>query len=86
MQLLSGSQLAGSLVYSRDTELRVSLSSEMMVRIRRAQWLILSMLILSLLLVVLGAYTTTRAESLNVSGYGSGVIVSFLTSINFNCQ
>lgn len=34
------------------------------------------MLSLSMLLVALGVYTTTRAESLNVSGYGSGVIVS----------
>lgn len=46
------------------------------LRVRRARWLVLSMLSLSTLLVALGVYTTTRAESLNVSGYGSGVIVS----------
>lgn len=48
----------------------------MMMRVRGAVWLVLGMLGLSLLLVVLGAYTTTRTESLNVSGYISGVIVS----------
>lgn len=58
---------------------RVSLSSvgsEVMGRVRGALWLVLGMLSLSLLLVVLGVYTTTRTESLNVSGYVSGVIVS----------
>lgn len=50
--------------------------SEMMVRIRKALWLVLAMLSLSILLVVLGVYTTTRTESLDVSGYTSGVIVS----------
>lgn len=48
-----------------------------MLRDRRALWLVLGMLSLSLLLVVLGAYTTTRTESLTVTGYTSGVIVSF---------
>uniref|UniRef100_A0A1A7Y904 Transmembrane protein 255B n=1 Tax=Iconisemion striatum TaxID=60296 RepID=A0A1A7Y904_9TELE len=43
---------------------------------RRAVWLVLSMLSLSVLLVVLGAYTTTRTESLNVSGYASGLILT----------
>ncbi len=52
--------------------------AEMMLRVRRAIFLVLAMLILSLLLVVLGFYTTTRTESLNVSGYISGVIVSYL--------
>lgn len=45
-------------------------------RVRRARWLILTMLALSMLLVVLGVYTATRAENLSVSGYISGVIVS----------
>ncbi|XP_041797195.1 transmembrane protein 255B isoform X2 [Chelmon rostratus] len=53
-----------------------SRATEMMVRVRRALWLVLGMLSLSLLLVVLGAYTTTRTESLNVSGYTSGVILT----------
>lgn len=58
-------------------------SAEMMVRVRRALWLILGMLSLSLLLVVLGVYTTTQTESLNVSGYTSGVIVSHISLDNF---
>uniref|UniRef100_A0A3B4VE79 Transmembrane protein 255B-like n=1 Tax=Seriola dumerili TaxID=41447 RepID=A0A3B4VE79_SERDU len=49
---------------------------EMIVRVRRALWLVLGMLSLSLLLVVLGVYTTTRTESLNVTGYTSGVILT----------
>ncbi|XP_047450124.1 transmembrane protein 255B isoform X2 [Mugil cephalus] len=47
-----------------------------MLRDRRALWLVLGMLSLSLLLVVLGAYTTTRTESLTVTGYTSGVILT----------
>ncbi|XP_014865218.1 PREDICTED: transmembrane protein 255B-like isoform X2 [Poecilia mexicana] len=50
--------------------------TEVVLRVRRALWLVLSMLSLSLLLVVLGAYTTTRTESLDVTGYMSG---AFLT-------
>ncbi|XP_076591743.1 transmembrane protein 255B isoform X2 [Chaetodon auriga] len=53
-----------------------SRATEMMVRLRRALWLVLGMLSLSLLLVVLGAFITTRTESLNVSGYTSGVILT----------
>ncbi|XP_070685751.1 transmembrane protein 255B [Pempheris klunzingeri] len=53
-----------------------SRATEEMVRIRRALWLVLGMLSLSLLLVVLGVYTTTRTESLNVTGYASGVILT----------
>ncbi len=52
--------------------------AEMMARVRRALWLVLGMLSLSLLVVVLGVYSTTRTESLNVTGYTSGVIVSCL--------
>lgn len=47
----------------------------MPVKDRRALWLVLAMLSVSLLLVVLGVYTTTRTESLKVTGYASGVIV-----------
>uniref|UniRef100_A0A8C6U4W0 Si:dkey-283j8.1 n=1 Tax=Neogobius melanostomus TaxID=47308 RepID=A0A8C6U4W0_9GOBI len=50
--------------------------TELMVRIRRALWLVLSLLGLSLLLVALGMYTTTRTESVTVSGYISGVILT----------
>ncbi|CAN9511338.1 unnamed protein product [Ophioblennius macclurei] len=46
------------------------------MRVRRALWLVLGMLTLSLLLVVLGVYATTRTESLHVTGYASGVILT----------
>lgn len=52
-----------------------------MLRVRRAFWLVLGMLSLSLLLVVLGIYTTTITESVIVTGYSSGVIVSVLVSL-----
>lgn len=45
-------------------------------KVRRARWLILTMLSLSMLLVAMGVYTATRAENLSVSGYISGAIVS----------
>ncbi|KAM4742708.1 transmembrane protein 255B [Anableps anableps] len=51
-------------------------ATEVMQRVRRALWLVVSMLSLSLLLVVLGAYTTIRTESLNVIGYVSGVFLT----------
>ncbi|CAJ1065685.1 transmembrane protein 255B isoform X1 [Xyrichtys novacula] len=50
--------------------------TEMIARLRRALGLVLGMLSLSLLLVVLGVYATTRTESLNVTGYISGVILT----------
>ncbi|XP_059188134.1 transmembrane protein 255B [Centropristis striata] len=53
-----------------------SRATEMKGRVRRALWLVLGMLSLSLLLVVQGVYTTTRTESLSVSGYISGVILT----------
>lgn len=46
------------------------------LKVRRARLLALSMLSLSVLLVLLGLYTSTRAENLSVSGYGSGAVVS----------
>lgn len=55
-----------------------SVGADVAMRIRRGLWLVLSMLSLSVLLVVLGAYTTTRTESLNVTGYASGVVVNSL--------
>ncbi|XP_042341924.1 transmembrane protein 255B [Plectropomus leopardus] len=61
---------------SRDKPTPKRPATEIMVRVRRALWLVLGMLSLSLLLVVLGVYTTTRTESLNVSGYISGVILT----------
>ncbi|KAF1393902.1 hypothetical protein PFLUV_G00020860 [Perca fluviatilis] len=60
----------------RDKPAPKSRATDMMVRVRRALWLVLGMLSLSLLLVVLGVYTTTRTESLNVTGYISGVIMT----------
>ncbi|XP_026232816.1 transmembrane protein 255B isoform X2 [Anabas testudineus] len=53
-----------------------SRETEMMVRIRRALGLVLGMLSLSVLLVVLGVYTTSQTESLNVTGYTSGVFLT----------
>ncbi|KAG7226064.1 hypothetical protein INR49_018674 [Caranx melampygus] len=53
-----------------------SRATDTMARVRRALGLVLGMLTLSLLLVVLGIYTTTRTESLNVTGYTSGVILT----------
>ncbi|XP_068441654.1 transmembrane protein 255B [Clinocottus analis] len=53
-----------------------SRATEMAVRVRRAVCLVLGMLSLSLLLLVLGIYTTTRTESLNVTGYTSGIILT----------
>ncbi|KAM8768602.1 LOW QUALITY PROTEIN: transmembrane protein 255B [Acanthopagrus schlegelii] len=53
-----------------------SRANESMVRVRGALWLVLGMLSLSLLLVVLGVYATIRTESLSVSGYTSGVILT----------
>ncbi|KAK2912640.1 hypothetical protein Q8A73_006753 [Channa argus] len=53
-----------------------SRETEIMMRVRKALWLVLSMFSLSLMLMVLGAYTTTRTESLDVTGYISGVILS----------
>ncbi|XP_022048296.1 transmembrane protein 255B isoform X2 [Acanthochromis polyacanthus] len=53
-----------------------SRATEKMVKVSRALWLVLGMLSLSMLLVVLGVYATTRTESLNVTGYASGVILT----------
>ncbi|XP_018515579.1 transmembrane protein 255B isoform X2 [Lates calcarifer] len=61
---------------ARDKPVPKSRAAEMMARVRRALCLVLGMLSLSLLLVVLGVYTTTRTESLDVTGYSSGVILT----------
>uniref|UniRef100_A0A8C7S4Q0 Si:dkey-283j8.1 n=1 Tax=Oncorhynchus mykiss TaxID=8022 RepID=A0A8C7S4Q0_ONCMY len=58
----------GSCVAGRDREL-------MKRRNRMAIWLVLGMFCLSLVLVILGIYTTTRTESLSITGYASGVIL-----------
>ncbi|KAM3615681.1 uncharacterized protein V6R79_006207 [Siganus canaliculatus] len=63
-------------VTGKDKELPQSRATEVMVRVRRGLWLVVAMFTLSLLLVVLGLYATTRTESLNVSGYTSGVILT----------
>ncbi|XP_026048629.1 transmembrane protein 255B isoform X2 [Astatotilapia calliptera] len=60
----------------RDKRSPQSRATDIMVKVRRALRLVLGMLSLSLLLVVLGVYTTTRTESLNVTGYASGVILT----------
>ncbi|KAL6116297.1 uncharacterized protein ACO6RY_00944 [Pungitius sinensis] len=60
----------------RDKPEPKSRASEVLLRLRRALGLVLGMLSLSLLLLLLGVYATTRTESLNVSGYVSGVILT----------
>ncbi|XP_030621048.1 transmembrane protein 255B [Chanos chanos] len=54
-----------------------SLSLADMVRMRkkRALWLVVSMLSVSLVVVALGIYTSTRTESVSITGYTSGVIL-----------
>ncbi|KAL0972957.1 hypothetical protein UPYG_G00196980 [Umbra pygmaea] len=49
----------------------------MMRRKKRTICLVLGMLCLSLVLVSLGIYTTTRTESINITGYASGIILAF---------
>lgn len=61
----------------RNKSASTRIQKEMVMRRRRSLWLVLGMLCLSLLLVVLGIYTTTRTESLNITGYSSGVILAF---------
>uniref|UniRef100_A0A672RDF9 Transmembrane protein 255B-like n=1 Tax=Sinocyclocheilus grahami TaxID=75366 RepID=A0A672RDF9_SINGR len=45
------------------------------MRRRKAQWLVSGMLSLSLLIVVMGIYTSTRTESVSITGYISGIIL-----------
>ncbi|XP_063061804.1 transmembrane protein 255B isoform X2 [Engraulis encrasicolus] len=46
-------------------------------RRRKAVWLVLGLLCLSLVTVVLGTYCTTRTESISITGYMSGIILAF---------
>ncbi|XP_006637882.2 transmembrane protein 255B isoform X1 [Lepisosteus oculatus] len=46
-------------------------------RRRKAIWLVVGMLLLSLLVVALGSFATTRTESISITGYSSGVILAF---------
>nr|XP_055030484.1 transmembrane protein 255B isoform X4 [Misgurnus anguillicaudatus] len=46
-----------------------------LIKKRKAQWLISGMLCLSLVIAVLGIYTSTRTESVSVTGYTSGIIL-----------
>ncbi|KAL2096050.1 hypothetical protein ACEWY4_008198 [Coilia grayii] len=46
-------------------------------RRRKAVWLVLGLLCLSLVTVALGTYCSTRTESINITGYMSGVILAF---------
>ncbi|XP_056468309.1 transmembrane protein 255B isoform X1 [Gadus chalcogrammus] len=65
---------------NREAEVQVNSASKRIrteVKARRALWLSVGMLCLSLLLVVLGIYTTTRTESLSITGYFSGAILAF---------
>ncbi|XP_041127201.1 transmembrane protein 255B-like [Polyodon spathula] len=46
-------------------------------RKKKATWLVASLLLLSFLIIALGIFTTTRTESVSVTGYGSGIIFAF---------
>ncbi|XP_062407859.1 transmembrane protein 255B [Sardina pilchardus] len=46
-------------------------------RRRKALWLVLGLLCLSLVTVAMGTYCSTRTESLSITGYISGVILAF---------
>jgi len=45
-----------------------------------------SMLSLSLLIVVMGSYISTRTESVSIAGYMSGIIVSINHILNHKCN
>ncbi|XP_077104427.1 transmembrane protein 255B [Siphateles boraxobius] len=47
------------------------------MRRRKVQWLVSAMLSLSLLIVVMGIYISTRTESVSITGYMSGIILAF---------
>lgn len=47
------------------------------IRRRKAQWLVSGMLSLSLIIVVMGIYISTRTESVSITGYISGIILAF---------
>ncbi|XP_024298251.1 transmembrane protein 255B-like [Oncorhynchus tshawytscha] len=68
----------GAIRDAADREKPALSQAELMKRRNRmAIWLVLGMLCLSLVLVILGIYTTTRTESLSITGYTSGVILAF---------
>ncbi|XP_051580940.1 transmembrane protein 255B isoform X1 [Myxocyprinus asiaticus] len=54
----------------------LSVADEVRMRRRKAQWLVLGMLSLSLLIVALGIYTSTRTESVSITGYTSGIVLA----------
>ncbi|XP_057204282.1 transmembrane protein 255B isoform X5 [Triplophysa rosa] len=51
-----------------------TVTDSVVMRRRKAQWLVSVMLCLSLVIVVLGIYTSTRTESVSITGYTSGII------------
>ncbi len=57
----------------------------MRMRRRKAQWLVSGMLSLSLLIVGMGIYTSTRTESISITGYLSGIIVSVIITFWNKC-
>ncbi|XP_055030482.2 transmembrane protein 255B isoform X2 [Misgurnus anguillicaudatus] len=52
-------------------------TNSVLIKKRKAQWLVSGMLCLSLVIAVLGIYTSTRTESVSVTGYTSGIILAF---------
>ncbi|XP_051727097.1 transmembrane protein 255B [Ctenopharyngodon idella] len=61
----------------RDTAPPHTAADAVRMRRRKAQWLVSGMLSLSLLIVVMGIYTSTRTESVSITGYMSGIILAF---------
>lgn len=59
---------------------KLSLVDAVRMRRRKAQGLVSGMLSLSLLIVVMGIYTSTRTESVSITGYMSGIVVSVIIS------
>lgn len=62
-----------------------SLADAVKIRRRKAQWLVSGMLSLSLLIVAMGIYSSTRTESVSITGYISGIIVSSIYLWLFLC-
>ncbi|XP_072551303.1 transmembrane protein 255B isoform X2 [Salminus brasiliensis] len=62
---------------SRKTDWSIYNTDVVKMKRRKALQLVSGMLSLSLLIVALGIYTSTRTESLSITGYASGAILAF---------
>eukprot|EP00062_Callorhinchus_milii_P000149 gi/632933927/ref/XP_007893340.1/ PREDICTED: transmembrane protein 255B-like isoform X2 [Callorhinchus milii] len=59
------------------TELKSCDRELLMKRKKRVVWLASILLLLSLLIIAVGIYTTTRTENISIIGYASGIILAF---------